>query len=100
MQAAQKCPVCEGRGTVKHNFYADKKVKSRDRAEVICKSCKGTGIVYVWDFSRKHEPVDPWVNPIPWERNIPNPWQEPKYPQYSSNSGKDIQVNFAHAYSD
>ena len=40
-----KCPVCEGRGTVAHNFYSQSELSSNTAREQ-CKSCHGIGIIY------------------------------------------------------
>lgn len=39
-----KCPVCEGRGTVPHDFYAQLGASSSTTRET-CRSCQGRGIV-------------------------------------------------------
>jgi len=43
-QAAQKCPVCEGRGQVDGMFYRDGTgIAGWDQ----CRSCIGSGVIYV-----------------------------------------------------
>ena len=88
-QIAEKCPVCLGRGTVPHNFYADKKVK-RSKAEVTCKSCQGNGIVYVWDTK---ETENPWTKPLPEPYK---PWDDPYRPRWPKNPYPDHWLNSPH----
>lgn len=42
----QKCPVCDGRGVVPHNFYTMCTVSSSTAPEK-CRTCGGHGIL--WD---------------------------------------------------
>ncbi len=63
----QKCPVCEGRGTVDYAFYDG--ILNQSTAEVQCRSCHGTGLVYDWTFPSlppTPTPIDPYVPPTPW----------------------------------
>ncbi len=50
MRTAQKCPICEGHGLVGCGFYQhppeSEYVTSSCAAET-CRSCGGTGIIYV-----------------------------------------------------
>ena len=45
---AYKCPVCEGNGLVPNGFYnqTDGQWSSTSITPEICKSCKGTGVVW------------------------------------------------------
>lgn len=47
----QKCPVCEGVGSMPHNFYTRVQASS-SISEVQCKTCNGQGIIYMNDSSR------------------------------------------------
>lgn len=71
----QKCPVCGGRGQVPLSFYDGG--LSNTTADVQCRSCHGTGLVY--DCSQALEiipqiplpPKDPGPWPGPWQCDIP-----------------------------
>ncbi len=46
----QKCPICEGHGLVEAGFYqhsAGSEYMTSNCAEETCRSCSGTGIIYV-----------------------------------------------------
>ena len=46
MSQPYRCPVCNGRGTVKHDFYeADNRPDLMERE---CRSCQGTGVIYIY----------------------------------------------------
>ena len=44
----QRCPVCEGRGTMPGGFYARSSCVSIDAKLEICKSCNGKGYIRVY----------------------------------------------------
>jgi hypothetical protein len=44
----QKCPVCDGKGTIPIGFYSDIAVGG-DMQEPTCRTCKGDGIVWDWN---------------------------------------------------
>jgi len=39
-----KCPVCEGKGFVPHEFYGE--LVSSDASPQICRSCNGRGVIW------------------------------------------------------
>lgn len=43
---AQKCPVCEGRGTVDANFYANEP-RPGDTTASTCRACGGQGFILI-----------------------------------------------------
>ena len=44
------CPVCNGRGTVPCGFYQTSKFYSvSESSDEMCKSCKGTGVLWLED---------------------------------------------------
>jgi hypothetical protein len=43
MATPHKCPICEGRGTVPVDFYAEQEVYA---SRQICKACGGSGLVW------------------------------------------------------
>lgn len=43
MSTAVKCPVCEGRGSVPHNFYTGG--EQNNTGTVMCNTCRGSGMV-------------------------------------------------------
>jgi len=49
MSTPHKCPVCEGRGTVPHNFYSGA-IASSSIAPETCRSCKGEGVLWSNDI--------------------------------------------------
>jgi DnaJ-class molecular chaperone len=40
-----RCPVCEGRGTVRPGFYSDRSWTTSTQREQ-CRSCKGKGVLW------------------------------------------------------
>lgn len=74
----QKCPVCEGRGTMPRSFYKDTPAKKEESGRVECKSCNGTGIVRDIVYpSMPFAPYPPYQEPvIPWQ-----PWPTITGPQ-------------------
>ena len=45
MSKPYMCPICYGKGTVPNNFYTDFGA-STSTAPEICKSCRGSGIIF------------------------------------------------------
>jgi len=47
MKVPFRCPVCGGSGKVPHGFYDQINQSTTDITPETCRSCKGSGIVYV-----------------------------------------------------
>lgn len=81
--AVQKCPVCNGRGTVLAGFYEDNACLSTKR--VPCRACGGKGVIITPEPSIYPRPIPdtpsiypPWEplprRPYPWLDSHDNPW--------------------------
>jgi len=74
---AQKCPVCGGRGYVDADFYPD--TQGGTSKYVKCRTCNGTGIVYVPEQDYMEMPEEP-------EPEKKEEKEEEKYPEDISMS--------------
>ena len=53
----QTCPICGGKGVVEANFYPD--MEGATTKWVKCRTCNGTGIVYVPEEDYYELPEEP-----------------------------------------
>lgn len=69
--AVYLCPVCHGKGIVKHDFYNlngnnDLSSTCPNKEPIICRTCNGEGVL--WDSKHSYSPLN--SEPAKQERNF------------------------------